>query len=410
MIKRILAVTVVVSLLAGGGVLGPTRIYAQSTQSNFKVAFIGDSGASKNFQSVLDLIKSEGTDMVLHQGDFDYSAGPSVWMNKVDTTLGSSFPYFGSDGNHDNWDSDGYARFFTDRIRSLGISVTPDPGSGTISPSYSITYKGLKMVFSKENGDPTFIDNQLKSDSHTWKVCSWHKNQQYMQVGGKGNAQGWPDYENCRKHGAIIATAHEHTYERTKTLTSMQNLIIDTNQHPKDPSGIPQNPNSLLVAPGKTFAFVSGIGGNGIRNQDRCLPTTYPYGGGTGCNYIWANIYTSDQGAKYGALFITFNVNGNPNKASAYFKNIDGQIVDQFDITASSAPTTPGPTATPTKTPTGTNPPGDADNDGNVDIDDYVIWINNYNKSNQGSQYGDFNNSGKVDGLDYIIWLENFGS
>jgi hypothetical protein len=358
MIKRILAVTVVVSLLAGGGVLGPTRIYAQSTQSNFKVAFIGDSGASKNFQSVLDLIKSEGTDMVLHQGDFDYSAGPSVWMNKVDTTLGSSFPYFGSDGNHDNWDSDGYARFFTDRIRSLGISVTPDPGSGTISPSYSITYKGLKMVFSKENGDPTFIDNQLKSDSHTWKVCSWHKNQQYMQVGGKGNAQGWPDYET----------------------------------------------------PGKTFAFVSGIGGNGIRNQDRCLPTTYPYGGGTGCNYIWANIYTSDQGAKYGALFITFNVNGNPNKASAYFKNIDGQIVDQFDITASSAPTTPGPTATPTKTPTGTNPPGDADNDGNVDIDDYVIWINNYNKSNQGSQYGDFNNSGKVDGLDYIIWLENFGS
>jgi hypothetical protein len=53
---------------------------------------------------------------------------------------------------------------------------------------------------------------------------------------------------------------------------------------------------------------------------------------------------------------------------------------------------------------------GDANGDGSVNTDDYVIWINNYNKSNQGSQYGDFNNSGYVDGLDYVIWLINYGT
>lgn len=336
----------------------PTPI-TNSTDANFKVAFIGDSGAGSGFQNVLNLIQSEGAEMVLHQGDFDYSGGPTQWMNMVDTTLGSSFPYFGSDGNHDNWDADGYSQYFTDRIRGLGIAVTPDPGLGTIPSSYSITYKGLKMVFSQESGDPTFIDNQLSGDNHTWKVCSWHKNMTNMQLGGKGNSQGWPDYETCRNYGAIIATAHEHTYERTKTLTSMENLIVDTTQHPTDGNGVPQNPNSVLAVPGKTFAFVSGIGGNGIRNQDRCLPFTYPYGGDVDCNYIWASAYTSDQGANYGALFITFNVDGNPDKAHAYFKNIDGQIIDEFDIFTTSTPPTPTPTSSlsPTPTPTFTPSP-----------------------------------------------------
>ena len=331
-----------------------------STDANFKVAFIGDSGGGSNFQSVLNLIKAEGAQIVLHQGDFDYSAGPQQWMDMINNTLGQNFPYFGSDGNHDNWDSDGYATFFKDRMARVGLN----PPSGNLSPSYSITYKGLKVVFSKENGDAAFIASQLGGDNHTWKVCSWHKNMTTMQLGGKGNEQGWGDYENCRQYGAIIATAHEHTYERTKTLLSTQNLVVDTNQHPLS-GGVPGNPNSVLVAPGKTFVFVSGLGGNSIRNQDRCLPSTYPYGGGTGCNYIWASAYTSDQGAKYGALFITFNVGGNPNKATAYFKNISGQVVDQFDITASSIPVTgtqPSPTPNPTNTsapnPTNTPQPG----------------------------------------------------
>ena len=46
----------------------------------------------------------------------------------------------------------------------------------------------------------------------------------------------------------------------------------------------------------------------------------------------WASIYSSTQGAKYGALFMTFHVDGNPRKATAYFKNVSGQVIDEFTV------------------------------------------------------------------------------
>jgi hypothetical protein len=61
---------------------------------------------------------------------------------------------------------------------------------------------------------------------------------------------------------------------------------------------------------------------------------------GCGCEAIVGReaggrtIYTFNQSAKSGALFIEFHVNGDPNRARGYFKNIDGAIVDQFTITA----------------------------------------------------------------------------
>lgn len=273
-------------------------------------------------------------------------------MDRINNTLGPNFPYIGSDGNHDNWDTDGFATFFKDRLVKMGIS-----SPSTLPSSYSLVYKGLKIVFSKENGDPSFISNQLSSDTHTWKICSWHKNMTTMQVGGKGDEQGWPDYETCRQMGAIIATGHEHSYQRTKTLSNTQTQTVD----PSCP-----NPNSVCVAPGKTF-----------------------------------------QGATHGALFIIFNYLGNPNKAHAYFKNINGAIIDEFDILTTSG--TPPP-ITPSTTPSSGAKPGDANNDNIVDGIDYVVWLLNYNKNTtQGPQAGDFDRNGTVDGLDYVIWRNNFG-
>ena len=37
------------------------------------VAFIGDQGSGDGARAVLELIKAEGADLVLHQGDFDYT-------------------------------------------------------------------------------------------------------------------------------------------------------------------------------------------------------------------------------------------------------------------------------------------------------------------------------------------------
>ena len=41
---------------------------------------------------------------------------------------------------------------------------------------------------------------------------------------------------------------------------------------------------------------------------------------------------TAVPGYTYGALFITFNAGGDPGRAEAYFKTIDGEIIDRFSI------------------------------------------------------------------------------
>jgi len=86
-----------------------------------------------------------------------------------------------------------------------------------------------------------------------------------MQIGSKGDEMGWGVYENCRKHGAIITTGHEHSYERTKTMTSTQNQDVDATC---------SDPKLECVSPGRTFVIVSGLSGVGIRNQDRSMPPT----------------------------------------------------------------------------------------------------------------------------------------
>jgi hypothetical protein len=76
---------------------------------------------------------------------------------------------------------------------------------------------------------------------------------------------------------------------------------------------------------GRSFVFVSGLGGKSIRDQE----LTGPW---------WASIYTSDQGANHGALFGTFNYQGDPCLAYFYFKDIDGIVVDEFFVESTCGP------------------------------------------------------------------------
>jgi hypothetical protein len=84
------------------------------------------------------------------------------------------------------------------------------------------------------------------------------------------------------------------------------------------------------VGPGRTLAVVSGLGGASIRDQERCLPATAPYG----CQGEWAVIYTSTQSAKHGVLFVEFHADGDERKAHGWFKNVDGEIIDDFVLVA----------------------------------------------------------------------------
>jgi hypothetical protein len=335
------------SVLADAHVSGASGAIA--TDPNLKVAFIGDTANGTNFQAVLNLIESEGAEIILHQGDFDYADDPYGFFATIDSVLGPTFPYVGSVGNHDisRWpegcgDSDGcYAAFFKQRMAATGI--TPDDPNLN-DQMYSADFHGLGMFFVGETSSQTgecaanpsgyacYLRTKLQTDQHIWRICSWHKNQRAMQIGGKTDEMGWGVYDACTDLSAIIATAHEHSYQRTKTLTDPQTQTVDLTQHPPS-GGIPGNPNSLRVKPGSSFVFVSGLGGNDMRDQERCLPATYPYG----CNSEWASVYSTSQTSgtmKFGALFIEFYVDGDPYKARGYFKTTTGETIDSFEIRA----------------------------------------------------------------------------
>jgi uncharacterized protein YjbI with pentapeptide repeats len=324
--KKILAITIMI-ILAG---IISILIFAQEeavieklihTDANFRVAFIGDQGLGPNSVAVLNLIKDENAQMVLHQGDFSYTDDPDAWDKQISDVLGDDFPYFGTIGGHDLLKWNEYQQKLHDRLKKI-----PDVQCiGDLGVKSSCTYKGLHFIQvgpgikGSEHG--SFIENQLNNNDHIWSVCSWAMNMTDMQTGKKPNKTGWEVYENCKNAGAIIATGHEHVYSRTKTLIDIENQVVDPEWSER---------NKLRIKEDSTFVFVSGIGGKTIRAQERCLPLSYPYG----CNGEWANIYTSDQHATFGALFCTFNADGQPNKAYCYFKDIDGRIIDEFTITS----------------------------------------------------------------------------
>jgi len=93
------------------------------TDAGFRVAFIGDQGYNPQAIAVLNLIKDEGAQMVLHQGDFDYDQAtiyggdPDAWDKMISDVLGDDFPYFGTPGFHDQKQWNGYQQKLNDRLK-----------------------------------------------------------------------------------------------------------------------------------------------------------------------------------------------------------------------------------------------------------------------------------------------------
>ncbi len=283
-----------------------------------QIAFIADQGWEPSGQyvgprAVLRLIREEGVDAVLHQGDFDYGQDPERWMAMIDEELGQNFPYFASVGNHEldgpAWAQEGgYRDLLEDRASRLGYAWT-----GIYGEQASLSFEGIRVFLGApgifpnvENSNyANYFAQELATDTATWRICSWHKNQMETQVGGKADEVGYAVYEACRAGGAIIATGHEHSYSRTHLLSDVSEQIVASVS------------DTLEISDGRSFVFVSGLGGRSIRSQTRE-------------GNWWASIYTATQGARYGALFAVFNVDADPSLARFYFKDVAGQIVDEF--------------------------------------------------------------------------------
>lgn len=304
-IIKALAVGVLIAVVAG----------CAPRQGSVTVAFFGDQGLSDDARAVLRMVVAEGADLVLHQGDLDYADDPVAWDAMVTEELGADFPYFASIGNHDSraWDGpDGYQAKLQARLdRVAGARCI-----GELGIKAACTYDGLFFILSgagwvpREPDNPehiAFIREQLAASDATWEICSWHMNQTEMQLGRKRDAVGWGPYRACREAGAIIVTGHEHSYSRTHLMDSFETQSVVSTS------------GTLMIEEGKSFVVVTGTGGQDVRPQIRE-------------GDWWASIYTSTQDALPGALFCTFRAGGQPNKAGCYFKNIAGEIIDQFEL------------------------------------------------------------------------------
>jgi hypothetical protein len=298
-----------------------TAAGAQAPPHELTVAFLGDQGSGANAAAVLQLVAAEGADAALHGGDFDYGDDPPGWDALVTSILGADYPYFACVGNHDEsryYVTNGYQKFMRDRMLRLGI-----PWSGDLGVASEFTWQGLHFVmtapavFGAGNGlYDVYLRDRFAAGEIPWRISSFHKNQHLMQLGSKGDETGWGVYEESRRAGAITATGHEHSYSRTHLLSSMQQqTVADTT----DPLVLAADDPSTPPDEGRTFAFVSGLGGQSIRDQE-------VFGD------WFASVYTSTQGATYGALFGVFHVNGDPRLARFYFKDIRGTVIDEFTV------------------------------------------------------------------------------
>ena len=289
---------------------------AVAVNQPLKVAFIGDQGATPAARAVLRMIKAQGADMVLHQGDFDYEDNPKMWDALISEILGADFPYFASIGNHDikAWHGrEGYQSKLKARLSRIPAARC----GGDLGVMSACRYKGLFFVLSgigtlpnKVPDDPRhveYISGQLAKTDATWRICSWHKNQRKMQPGGMNDSTGWAPYEACRKAGAIIATGHSHAYARTHLMENFRKQDVTSHS------------STLVIKEGMSFAFVSGLGGHSIGRKQTA-------------GEWWASTYTKDNDADHGALFCTFNTGGDPTRAECYFRDIRGRIADTFKI------------------------------------------------------------------------------
>ncbi|MBI1985968.1 MAG: metallophosphoesterase [Rhodospirillales bacterium] len=301
---------------------------AQEVEPDLKVAFFGDQGLNARSQAVLRMVKAEGADMILLLGDFDYHDDADAFDGQLTDVLGVDFPVFAAMGNHDVRAWPAYRQKLQGRLqRVAGVRCEGDLGVRA-----ACTYKGLFFALSAvgvwpEGGTPAdavaeqpahaaYIADALARSPARWKICAWHKNQHAMQVGRKPDETGWQVYETCRDAGAIIATAHEHSYSRTHLIATFA-----------DPPVVASTDSTLRLAKGRTFAFVSGLGGRSARRLYRGTNGEAPAP-------WWASVYTRDNGADAGALFCTFNPGGRKDLAECVFKTIAGDVVDRFRIVA----------------------------------------------------------------------------
>lgn len=296
-------------------------------EAGLLLAFVGDQGVRGRAKDVLRMIRQENTSMVFHLGDFDYLESPNRWIQHIFGSLGSTsdpsrlvLDYFAVMGNHDVGTLALAARY-SRRIKAL---LHPEAAGccceGQVGIKATCTYRGVAFlqighgIACSETNGAQWVQSELErlGPRYPWKFCLFHVVQHKMQVESKGDEQGFGVYEACRRGGAIVASAHAHIYARTHLMSRFE-----------DPQQVVHRNRTMRVEPGRSFAFVSGLGGNSIRpaTKKRLLDPWWA-----------AHLSRGSPKAGFGALFFHIGFRGDPWEALAYFKTTKGDVIDLFHV------------------------------------------------------------------------------
>jgi len=315
----------------------------EETPEDLTIAYVADVALgpgldpfpSSRTGMLYDVIKSEGAEAMVLSGDFDYKDCPRAFDDQISLHLGENFPVFSVLGNHDLFEYVQYSHVINNRLIRSNMSENCMGVAGSLS---LCSFKGILIAQASPGIFPTFpwlftyeevsgkLEKLIGDYSSRWMVCSWHKNQNALQLGDKSSQAGWGVFELCQQKGAMIATGHEHSYSRTRLLDDVRHQTVS-------PLG---NSSFIPLAPGRTLVFVNGLGGKDERPASRCETEG-------DCPY-WAARYTAQEGAMPSALFCKYNYKGQKNRAYCYLKNINGEIRDEFTIDVSDMPQQPKPT------------------------------------------------------------------
>lgn len=298
-----------------------TEIIAQpsatvSRKLTTKIAFLADAGLNQASSRVLQLIKDEGCDIVLHQGDLDYMGKAQEFFASVDDVLGKDFPYFITMGNYESkrgkgrevaWDA--YYNVFKARLKRVkdvkcavvafrnlaceyeGVSFVTS-AIGVNASRLGLDLRELKTAQAAVWGGSE-EDRANRNIRPTWRFCSWHLPMIDFQIGFREGVPWMSSpklveaYEACRARGAAILTGHEHYYVRSHTirrfaadskLVKYEQSYIDVLSNGLDFATHVSNDSAqgslsskqrkrvevVKLGPGSSFAVVSGLGGHSV--------------------------------------------------------------------------------------------------------------------------------------------------
>jgi len=242
--------------------------------TEFKMAIIGDSGAVKEANEVMELTTF---DIMLHLGDYDYEKHPDAYFEKI-LDSNRKYQFVGVLGNHEEVyevQQSGFERFKSNVYNEMTSKTKNSKVSCEFSESkvmWACTYENMKIIGltpSIDGADKTkeqlsFLKAHLnQSTKEDWRICAWHFYDENFHTGYYENkhknyvsSDGESFYEYCKEQGAFIFSAHDHVYARSRVLSKFDGVTPTI-----DPNDSKTGADIVQIRKGATFNILNGTGG-----------------------------------------------------------------------------------------------------------------------------------------------------